>query len=235
MTVEEVMSELKGYGNESTKKIFIKHGAQEPFFGVKVQDLKKIQKKVKKDHALSLALYDTGNSDAMYLAGLIADENEVTKDQLNKWVDGAYWYMLSEFTVPWLAADSKHAVDIALEWIESDQERIAAAGWSTLASHVGIKADEELDLGLYAKLLDRVQLEIHHAQNRVRYGMNAFVIAIGSWIITLTEKAIEVGKEIGKVNVEMGGTACKVPLIPEYIEKVKSRGSLGRKKKMARC
>ena len=72
MTAKEVLEELKGYGNEGTKSIFVKHGAREPYYGVKVQDVKKIQKKIKQDHNLSLELYASGNSDAMYLAGLIA-------------------------------------------------------------------------------------------------------------------------------------------------------------------
>jgi 3-methyladenine DNA glycosylase AlkD len=38
-------------------------------FGVKIGDLKVIQKKVKKDHQLAMELFDTGIYDAMYLAG----------------------------------------------------------------------------------------------------------------------------------------------------------------------
>ncbi|MFT5511695.1 MAG: 3-methyladenine DNA glycosylase AlkD [Bacteroidia bacterium] len=79
MTFEEVMSELKGYGNENTKRTYANHGAKEPFFGVKGGDLKKSLKKTKKNHALALQLFDTGNSDAMYLAALMADEKEVTE------------------------------------------------------------------------------------------------------------------------------------------------------------
>ena len=57
MTCEEVLAELESFGDEQTKKTFMRHGAREPFFGVKVQDLKKIQKKVKVDHELALALH----------------------------------------------------------------------------------------------------------------------------------------------------------------------------------
>jgi len=39
----------------------------------------------------------------------------------------------------------------------------------------------------------------------------------------------------GKVDFEMGGTSCKVPPAPQYIEKVKTRGTIGKKKKAARC
>jgi 3-methyladenine DNA glycosylase AlkD len=85
MTRDDVMAELARLGGEPTKKTLMRHGAREPFFGVKVGDLKVLQKKIKKDHALALALYDTGNSDAMYLAGLVADPAKMTKAQLRRW------------------------------------------------------------------------------------------------------------------------------------------------------
>lgn len=235
MTTEEVLQELKGYGNENTKKIFLKHGAKEPFFGVKVQDLKKIQKKVKKDHELSLDLYATGNSDAMYLAGLIADESKISKKELNKWANEAYWYMISEYTVPWIAAETPHGYELGLEWIESNEERIAAAGWSTLSSYASITPDENLDVDTYSKLLDRVEKNIHNAQNRVRYTMNGFVITAGTAIEALTDKATAVANKIGKVSVNVGDTSCKVPLAKDYIQKIIDKGRIGKKRKMARC
>jgi len=235
MTLDEVMAELKGYGNAGTKKILIKHGAREPFFGVKVQDLKKIVKKVKKDHNLSLELYATGNSDAMYLAGLIADETKITKANLQGWAKEAYWYMVSEYTVPWVTAETPFAEELALEWIESDVEGIAAAGWTTLSSYAALKKDEELPVATYASLLDRVASGVHDAPNRVRYAMNGFVIATGASIASLTESAKKVATTIGKVSVDMGGTACKVPLATDYIKKIEDRGSIGKKRKTARC
>jgi len=235
MTTEEVLTELKDCGDEGTKNTFMKHGAREPFYGVKVQYLKKIQKKAKTDHDLSLKLYATGNSDAMYLAGLIADEKAISKADLNRWADEAYWYMISEYTVPWVAAETGYGYELGLEWIESEEERIASAGWSTLSSCASLRPDEELDIDKYAELLNQVENNIHTAPNRVRFTMNGFVIAIGSYIPSLTTKAIEVGKNTGKVNVDMGGTACKVPYSPEYIQKVVDRGSIGKKRKSARC
>jgi len=235
MTKDEVMAELKAYGNETTKRIFINHGAREPLYGVKVQDLKKIVKKINKNYALSMELYQTGNSDAMYLAGLIADENLITKKDLQNWVERAYWYMISDYTVPWIAAESKFGFKLALEWIESGEEFIASAGWATLSNLVSIKPDTELEINTFSQLLDRVEKEIHNAQNRVRYSMNGFIIAIGSYVKELTEKAIHVGRKIGKVHVDMGGTACKVPLSGDYIQKVIDKDRVGKKRKMARC
>lgn len=235
MTVKEILKQLQEFGDENTKNTFKKHGAKEPFFGVKVADLKKILKKTKKNHELSLELYKTGNSDAMYLAGLMADEKQITKEQLEDWNDKAYWYYLSEFTVPWVAAETAYGFEIGQKWIKSSEERIASAGWATLAYFAGVNKDEDLDIDAYRKLLDTVGNDIHNAQNRVRYTMNGFVIAIGTFIAELTEKSKGIATKIGKVNVEMGGTACKVPLAKDYIQKVIDKGRIGVKRKTARC
>ena len=235
MTSNEILKELAQYGDQRTKNTLMKHGAREPFFGVKVQDLKKILKTTKKNHDLSLELYATGNSDAMYLAGLMADERQITKAQLQDWAEKAYWYYLSEFAVPWVAAETKYGFELGMEWIQSDKERIAAAGWATLYNYASVNEDNVLDIEAYSTLLDKVGEEIHQAQNRVRYTMNGFVIAIGCYVQGLTLQAKEVAKRIGKVQVDLGGTACKVPLATEYIKKVEDKGRIGNKRKMARC
>jgi len=235
MTVKEIFTELEKYGDERTKNTLMKHGAKEPFFGVKVGDLKKILKQTKKNHELSLKLYKTGNSDAMYLAGLMADENQITKAQLNDWVEKAYWSYLSEYTVPWVAAETEFGFELGLEWIKSKKEGIAAAGWSTLAYYSSVNKDEDLDIARYRKLLDTVEKEIHSAKNRVKYTMNGFVITTGSQIGELTAKAKEIAEKIGKLEVDMNGTACKVPFAKDYIQKVIDKQRIGKKRKTARC
>jgi 3-methyladenine DNA glycosylase AlkD len=235
MTSKEILTQLKSLGSESIKKVLVKHGAREPFYGVKVEELKKIQKKVKKDYKLSMELFDSGVSDAMYLAGLIADPEKMTKKDIQHWAEKAYWYMLTEYPVAWVASESKYGAELALEWIESDKENIACAGWATIGLMASIKPDAELDLKLYKKLIERVGKDIHQSKNRVRYTMNVFVISAGAYIKSLTDLAIKTGEKIGKVSVDVGDTACRVPYIPDYISKIEARGSIGKKRKTARC
>jgi 3-methyladenine DNA glycosylase AlkD len=235
MTAQEIVAELEPLGKDSYKKVLLNHGVPEPMFGVKIEDLKKIQKRIKTDHGLALALYDTGIYDAMYLAGLIADDPKMTKKDLRRWAQKAHCSVISEYTVPWVAAHSNHGRELALEWIESEKESGASAGWATLSSLVAITDDADLDLGELEQLLQRVEKTIHQQPNRVRYGMNGFVIAVGSYVKPLTERALEAGAKIGPVAVDMGGTACKVPLATEYIKKVQQRGAIGKKRKSAKC
>src|ERR1700712_3571383 len=190
MTVKEIMTTLATKGSDSLKKILLKHGVKEPFFGVKVEELKKIQKIVKKDYQLAKDLYATGNADAMYLAGLIADDAKMTKADLQAWVEMAVSNNISEYTVPWVTAGSKHGYELALEWIDSKNENIAAAGWATLGNIVSMKQDSELDIASLSALLQRVVKTIHSAANRVVYTMNGFVIALGAYVGPLSEQAI---------------------------------------------
>jgi hypothetical protein len=61
------------------------------------------------------------------------------------------------------------------------------------------------------------------------------VISVGSYIRSLTAAAIDVGNRIGVLTVDMGDTDCAVPFAPDYIQKVKARGSIGKKRKSAMC
>ena len=65
--------------------------------------------------------------------------------------------------------------------------------------------------------------------------MNHFVIALGSYVKSLTSDALSAAKEIGEVFVDMGNTACKVPDAAANIKKVKTHGSLGKKRKTVKC
>lgn len=235
MTVKEIMAELEAKGNTGVKNIFLKHGIKEPLFGVKIEYLKVIQKKVKKDYQLAKDLYATGNADAMYLAGLIADEDKMTKKDLSLWVKQAESTNISEYAVPWIAAESHFGYELALEWIDSKTEHVATAGWATLSSVMSIKPDSELDIPALKKLITRVEKEIHGVSNRVRSNMNGFVIAAGCFVPALTDAAMNASKKIGAIKVNTDGTACKVPDAAIYINKVKDKGTLGKKKKMARC
>lgn len=235
-TAKKLMAELKKLGKESHRKTFIRHGAPEDaIFGVPIADLKPIQKRIKKDYQLALDLFATGNADAQYLAGLIADESRMTRTDLNRWAREAAWAMIGNYSVAGTAADSPHALALGTKWIGAKKESVASIGWSTLSGYVSVTPDDELDVPTVAGLLDRVVAEIHGERNAVKDVMNQFVIAVGCSVAPLKKQALAAAGEIGKVDVDKGDTACKVPDAAEYIRKVEKMGRTGKKRKTARC
>lgn len=234
-TSTAILKELEGLGSESGRRVLRNHGARDPLFGVKVGELQKIRKRVGTDHQLALALFETGNYDAMYLAGLVADDARMTPKDLQRWVDKAYCSGIAEYTVAWVAAGSQHGWKLGLKWIDSTKEQVAAAGWATLAGVVAIAPDEELDLPQLGRLPQRVQETIREERNRVRYTMNGFLMALGIYVTPLTAAALAAASAIGSVTVDVGNTACKVPDAADYIRKAEARGAPGRKRKTVKC
>jgi hypothetical protein len=112
---------------------------------------------------------------------------------------------------------------------------VAAAGWCTLSGLVSTLPDTSLDLKEIESLLALVVKSIDGAKNRVRYTMNGFVVSVGGYVKPLLETAKAAANRIGAVKVEMGETACKVPLAIEYIQKIEAAGRLGQKRKTMRC
>jgi 3-methyladenine DNA glycosylase AlkD len=235
MTLSQVLSELKSKGKEQTRKTYARHGIDLPMFGVSIADLKTIAKKIKGDQDLALELFNTGNYDAMYLAGIVADGSQMTKRQLEDWAKRAECDAVCSYVVAPTACESEHARDLALKWINSKSPSIAINGWATYCGVVATLADADLDLNEIKQLLDRVVREIHTAPNKVRYLMNMFVISVGTYVKPLLKQAKAAAKQIGKVDVDMGDTACKVPLAIEYIEKVEKLGRVGKKRKTMKC
>jgi 3-methyladenine DNA glycosylase AlkD len=236
-TLKSVMAQLKAKGTEKTKAIYVRHGSPAGrTLGVSTADMKTIAASIKKEQALALELYDTGVLEAMYVAGLVASGAEMTRAQLNRWADGAAGMpMIYDYTVAWVALESADPRALAMEWIASKKEHVAAAGWRTYAGIVTVTPDDKLDLKEIEGLLKKVAEGIHRAPNGVRQPMNHFVISVGGYVAPLSKKAVAAAKEIGEVEVDMGDTACKIPLAADYIAKMLARGKAGVKRKTIRC
>lgn len=235
MTVNDVMRQLAAMGTATTRRTHLQHGTVEPLFGVRIGDLKPLQRKLKGRQELALQLYATGNSDAMYLAGLIADGSAMSPRQLDQWAAGATWHMIAGCTVAWVAAEHPQGVQIARKWVDSPRELIATAGWSTLSAVVATMPDDQLPVGELGALLDRCATTIHGAPNRARYAMNSFVISCGTYVAPLAERALVIARRIGVVTVDMGETACAVPEAESYILKSRRGAPVAPKRKTTRC
>jgi DNA alkylation repair enzyme len=235
MTLKQVMAELAAKGSDSIKRVLLKHGAKEPFFGVKIGDLKPLHKKLKGDQALALQLYATGIADAQYLAGMIADGAKMTRAQLQRWVDTAAWGMISGWPVPWVASEHPDGFVLALKWIDSPKESVALSGWNTLSALATIVPDDRLPMIKFSALLDRVVKTMPTAPDDVRYAMNGFVIACGTYLAPLADKAIATARKVGRVEIDLGDTECNVPDAESYILKARRGAPVAPKRKTVRC
>ncbi|WP_077212665.1 DNA alkylation repair protein [Bacillus dakarensis] len=235
MDFETVMQELEALGKERTKKMYISNGAHEPLFGVATGAMKPIAKKIKIDQRLAEELYTTGNYDAMYFAGIIADPTAMTEADFDRWMDGAYFYMLSDYVVAVTLSESDIAQDVADKWIASGDELRMSAGWSCYCWLLGNRPDHEFSETKLSQMLDMVKNTIHDSPERTKASMNNFLYTVGISYLPLNEKAVETAAEVGTVEVKREKKKSSFLNAYENIQKDIDKGRLGFKRKYVRC
>ncbi len=233
MLVDEFLSLLKEIGNEQTAKIYRNHGAIGDVYGIKIGDMKKFitKHKLKKQHELGVKLFDTNVAEAKYAAKYIVDYQLITISDLEYFLSKSEWYMNVENSVPDIAAQTKFGFELATKWVNESDAKHLCAGYSLYSTNLSYHSNELFNLEEIERLLSRVEKTIHQQENRVRYCMNNFVIGVGAAIPELTTRAKEVATNIGKVEVYLGKTSCKVPDALPYIEKIEKMNRIGHKRK----
>lgn len=221
MTKTQAMATLKKMGTAQNRKIYARHGMQEPMFGVSFANLKKLKKEIKVDHQLALDLYATGNGDAQSLATMIADPDVIKSSTLDAWVKSGNYHLIGSL-VAGVAAQSPHWEAKMMKWMASKNEFVKAAGYGALSS--GLREGRALPKTDAKKIIKTIEREIHDSPNRARYSMNNALIAIGTYL-DLEKEAIAAAKKIGKVDVDHGETSCKTPDAESYIKKARAHRS----------
>ena len=158
MEFDEVMAALEAEGTAQNRKIYPRHGAQEPMFGVSYAALGELEKKIKVDHDLGLALWDSGNHDARMLAAKIVDPQEFAAKLADAWARDAVCYQTAG-AVADVVARSPVARNRSDVWRDRRGEWVASAGWGIVA-----RTCEDEDLWSIADLralLRQIEEEIH--------------------------------------------------------------------------
>ena len=211
-----VMAELEAAGTAQNRKVYARHGAAEPMFGVSYAELGKIAKPIKTDHDLAQQLWDSGNHDARVLALRVADPAAVDEALAGRWLRDVDNYILAE-GLGGLCAQSTHARTLSDSWRDSPAEWTAATGWFIVmctAENPDVWSVEEL-----RDLLRQVEAEIGERPNRVRHEMNGALIVMALRDGNLRRSVLAAARRIGTVKVDHGQTGCKTPEVAPYVER----------------
>jgi len=218
MNLDDVLQQLEALGSEQTRKTWRRHGAAEPMFGVKFGDLAKLQKRIKVDHPLATLLWRTENHDARLLACMVADAGAITGPELQTWAaevkDSSTAEALAAF-----ASRTPMAASLREAWLADP--RLRRAGWS-LVGHCA-KTGGSLDRRQALDYLQRIEAEIHQAENWTRRTMMYVLLGLGGHDATLRQAAEEACRRIGPVAFDPGDTACEFPDPLPYLARIWAR------------
>lgn len=230
-----VMQELEALGKARSKKIYLSNGAKEPLFGVATGAMKPIAKKIKINQVLAEQLYETGNFDAMYFAGIIADPKSMTEADFDRWIAKAYFYMISDYVVAVTLAEAPIAQYVSDNWIASGQELKMSAGWSCYCWLLGSREDETFASGKLLAMLKQVENTIHTAPERTKSAMINFVTTVGVSFKPLHAEALKTAKAIGIVEMKRENKERAKLNAYEAIQKEVEKDRIGFKRNYVRC
>ncbi len=216
LTLAEAMAALEAAGSEQTRRTYARHGVTQPMFGVSFATLKTLLKKIKVDHELALALWQTNNFDARNLAVKVVDPQRMSEAELDAWALDPCARMCSGY-VAQVAAEGPHAQGCVQRWLGATPDSLRCVGW-TLVGALAM-ADESIAETWFAERLQEIESRIHGVPNGQREVMNQTVIAIGCRSAALRAAATAAAQRIGKVKIDHFDTACKTPDAAIAIEK----------------
>jgi 3-methyladenine DNA glycosylase AlkD len=214
MEFADVMAELEAAGTEQNRRIYARHGVRGPMFGVSYAALGKLEKKIRRDHSIAVALWGTGNHDARVLACKVADPGQLAVKAAEAWCREIDCYLVADaFSI--LAAGAAWAPAQARKWSAAKGEWPSAIGWNIVGALAdrGAWTDDEL-----AAFLADIEARIHAAPNRTRYAMLLALIMIGL-APGMADAAKAAATRIGPVAIDHGETGCKTPEPVSYIDK----------------
>ena len=219
MTLEETLTQLEALGNEKMRAQNTKNGAGDNQFGVRLGDLRVLAKKIKTDHELALALWETGNIDARLLAILLIKPKTLSADEMDRMVRSVTFVQVADWLNSYVVKRHPDKETLRQGWMAADDPMAARAGWSLTTERV-VKSSEGLDL---PALLDRIQSEMGTAAPEVQWTMNCCLAEVGIHFPEHRERAIAIGETLGVYRDYPVSKGCTSPFAPIWINEMVSR------------
>jgi len=219
MSIKEILEELKNLGSEKLRSINSKNGIGDKQFGVKMGDIRKIAKKIKSNHELGLALWESEYFEAQMLAILIIKPKELSSEKLESMISSIKYSRVSDWFNSYILKVQLENENLRQNWINDKNPMLARSAWY-LTSLLVKKNPELLDI---PALLDRIENEMQEISSEVQWTMNFTLAEIGINHPKYQQRAIEIGESLGVYKDFPTSKACTSPYAPIWIREMVSR------------
>jgi 3-methyladenine DNA glycosylase AlkD len=219
MTLKETLTQLEALGTDKMRAQNKKNGAGEHQFGVRLGDIRTLAKKIKKNHELAMALWETGNIDARLLATLLIKPKTLSADEMDRMVRSVTFVQVADWLNAYVVKHHPDKENLRQGWMATDDPMAARAGWSLTTEGV-VKSPKGLDL---PALLDRIESEMGSAAPEVQWTMNCCLAEIGIHFPDHRKRALAIGETLGVYRDYPVSKGCTSPFAPIWINEMVSR------------
>lgn len=199
MNYNDILKKLKSLSDPKAVEGMTRFGINSKnTYGVSIPEIRKLGKKIGKDHKLAQQLWSSEIHEARILACLIDRAEDVTEGQMEKWVkDFDSWDVCDQVCMN-LFDKTKFAYSKAEEWSKRKEEFVKRAGFvlmASLAVHDKKAKDEN-----FLNFLPLIKRESTDDRNFVRKAINWALRQIGKRNKNLNKEAIKIAMEIQKID-----------------------------------
>jgi 3-methyladenine DNA glycosylase AlkD len=219
MPLTDAVAQLKSLGNEKVRAQNRKHGAGDNQFGARLGDIRTLAARIRTDHQLATALWDTGNVDARLLAILLLEAKSLSRDGLDRMVRSADFVQVADWLNSYVVRNHPDKETLRQAWMRDDDPWAARAGWSLTAGRVA-RSPDGLDL---PALLDRIESELGGAAAEVQWTMNSCLAGIGIHFPEHRARAVAIGETLGVYRDYPVSKGCTSPFAPVWITEMVRR------------
>ncbi len=219
MNLKETLKRLEALGNEKMRAQNVRFGAGDNQFGVRRGDLRVLAKQIKTNHELALALWETGNIDARFLAILVIKPKALSAGEVDRLVRSVTFVQVADWLSNYVVKRHPDKETLRQGWMTAEDAMAARAGWSLTHERI-IKSPEGLDL---PALLDRIEAEMGSAPPETQWTMNFCLAEIGIRYPEHRERAIAIGEALGLYRDYPVSKGCTSPFAPIWINEMVSR------------
>lgn len=166
--------------------------------GISIYKLRPLAKEIGKNHELSLKLWKSGIHDARLLAVFIEEPEKVTEKQMESWANDFDSWDVCDQACTSLFDLTPYAWKKAFEWSGRDEEFVKRGAFSLIA---GLTVhDKKAEDSKFEDFFPLIKKESTDDRNYVKKAVNWALRNIGKRNFYLNKKAIEIAKEIQKIN-----------------------------------
>ncbi len=199
MRYGEIMALLKSHYKPENIKGMARFGiTSKKAYGVPMPELRKLARRIGKNHQLARRLWASGVLDARTLAALIDDPEQVTEEQMESWVADFDNWAICDTCCGSLFDRTKLAYRKAAQWSKREEEFVKRAGFALmawLAVH-----DKKGEDKRFERFFPAIKREATDDRNYVKKAVNWALRQIGKRNAALNRKAIALAEEIGGID-----------------------------------
>ncbi|WP_166990042.1 DNA alkylation repair protein [Paramicrobacterium chengjingii] len=215
-TVSELLNELAGLEDPKMRAVNERHGDDH---GVNLSALRRIAKRLKKQHALARELWASDDTAAMLLGILICRPKDFEKNELDRMLPEAHAPKVQDWLVNYVVKKSAYVEELRIVWFHDHRPNVASAGWALTTDRVVKKSD---GLDLHA-ILDEIEANMKDAPERLQWAMNTCLAQIGIAHPEHRDRAISIGERLEVLKDYPTPPNCTSPYAPLWIAELVRR------------